>query len=130
MLLLIAMALSSCAGYALTPSESTIAALDYGSPIDQREAELSARTYFQKALKDPYSAVLEFGPVGPGYVAEPVANGGKLHYGYILDAKVNAKNSFGGYTGETLYKLVFRDTKLITVLLQKPGRYWFPISEF
>ncbi len=128
--LLVAIALSSCVGYSFTPSESTIAALDYGSPIDQQDAERGARSYFQKALKDPYSAVFEFGLVGPSYVAEPIANGGKLHHGYILDVTVNAKNSFGGFTGAVPHKLVFKDAKLITVLQQKPGPYWFPIAAF
>jgi hypothetical protein len=38
--------------------------------------------------------------------------GGKKHFGWIVPTWINAKNGFGGYTGEQLYVMFFFDDKV------------------
>lgn len=52
------------------------------------------RGWINSKLKDPYSA-----HVSLSYDQASVINEGVRIYGYSISADVNAKNSFGGYTG-------------------------------
>jgi hypothetical protein len=79
-------------------------------PVDQNAAEQTAREWLQANLKDPDSA--RYGafrqPVG-GVLALPNLNSrggqdfehyGSMRYvGWFMCGEVNAKNSYGGYTG-------------------------------
>jgi hypothetical protein len=62
-------------------------------------------------LKDPGSAQYEIGVPTKGKVFRGLLNGGDI-YGWVVDAKINAKNAFGGYTGKKLYRFVFRDSEI------------------
>ena len=88
----------------------------YGPYIRQGVAEELAKGYLSLALKDPYSAHYRFGTVKRGWLQSGALYGCKLNFGYILDVGVNAKNSFGAYTGEKLYSFLFRDGNLVDVL--------------
>jgi hypothetical protein len=77
-----------------------IASADYGSYPTNYEEKIKA--YFDARLKDPYSAHYRFGVPHKGYTY--------LHgtlraadFGYLVNVYINAKNSFGGYTGEELH---------------------------
>lgn len=101
--------LSGCAGQ---PTAEQIAALDYGPPISQEAAEAQAKEAISSRLKDPYTAQFQFGPVYQGYVTGSALEGRKLSPGYLMDVQVNARNSYGGYTGYTPYKFLFFNGKL------------------
>jgi hypothetical protein len=58
-------------------------------------------------LKDPYSAVYRFETPRRGFVKDGIFVGGKTHYGWIVSTWINAKNSFGGYTGAQLFYVMF-----------------------
>lgn len=103
----LAACLASVAGCASAPTAAEQASADYGPPIAQADAEIQAREYLRTRLKDPMSAVYEFGTVYRGWRAGGM--GRPTAYGYILEAKVNAKNAFGGYTGLKPYQFLFRN---------------------
>lgn len=125
--LIISACMTGCAEFAPRPSETELASLDFGEPVSQDFAESDAKIFFEHYLKDPYSAQIQYAHVYRGWVKEPLLNGGKLHYGYVLDVSVNAKNSFGGYVGATNFKFIFRENKVLAVLEEKSGQYWVPV---
>lgn len=62
-------------------------------------------------LKDPYSAQINFGAPYHAYLKKPlIAGGGMAWYGWAVDANINAKNSFGAYTGFRPYHVMFMFT--------------------
>ena len=108
---------NSCA--TLVPTQEQLLKADYGLPISQQDAQYQAKNFFDNYLKDPFSAVYQWGVVQTGWVREAPINGARLIYGYILDVKVNAKNSFGGYIGYTPYQFVFFNGKIKAIYGQK-----------
>lgn len=94
------------------PTAKELAAADYGSSITQSDAESKAKAFLRGTLKDPSSAEYDWGTVQRGYVRTAPIEGGKLIWGYKLDAQINAKNSFGGYTGFKPYVFMFKNGQL------------------
>ncbi|BCW90000.1 hypothetical protein sos41_31680 [Alphaproteobacteria bacterium SO-S41] len=77
-------------------------ALTAGKPVpsldEQRETAIKAR--MEMVLKDPESARYKFGPLECVRVTSGTEPGGKeLWAGVAQKFLVNAKNSFGGYSG-------------------------------
>ncbi|WP_419832801.1 hypothetical protein [Endozoicomonas atrinae] len=63
--------------------------------------------YFQSVAKDPDSVKMQMGPI-------------KLTpLGWRACARVNAKNSFGGYVGDKGYLFTYRNGKLVKMLEDK-----------
>jgi len=85
--------LMSCA---TPPSREEIINADYGNyPVNYKEI---VENYMSIRLKDPMSARYR-------YLDEPVLawyRGSPYNFGYSLCVYINAKNSFGGYTGPQL----------------------------
>jgi hypothetical protein len=97
----------SCAHPSLEERERA----DYGPyPIKYQETILSV---LQLVLKDPDSAKVEF-LRGPSPLWLRVFTQGQ--YGYGVCASVNAKNSFGGYTGRQLYVFLLRDNQVVRII--------------
>jgi hypothetical protein len=105
-ILLSASLLSACA---TAPSESDLANADYGSTSPMNYKEIIT-AYLNDNLKDPESAKIKWvrGPYR-GYFAFM----GKFNYGYIACAEVNAKNSYGGYSGATLDAFLIRNGRVV-----------------
>lgn len=74
--------------------------------------QLAIRGYMRPRLKDPYSAVYRFNTPRKGMMQDGWLAGGKKHFGWIVPTWINAKNGFGGYTGEQLYIMFFFDDKV------------------
>lgn len=92
------------AGCYHVPSPQELASADYGRYPDNYSELI--KTCLDHALKDPMSAQISFtsAPV-KGWLNKPVPKGGGIEaYGYWIDATVNAKNSYGGYTGSYPYR--------------------------
>lgn len=105
---IMAAALSTIVGCApKPPSAVAISSANYGTlPIDYKE---QIKNYFNKVLKDPYSAQFTFEAPYKGLSQDGAlssTNGGVL-YGHVVPVQVNAKNSYGGYTGNQLYVFIF-----------------------
>ena len=96
--------LCACAS---TPAAEKIATADYGDEISQIEAQAQAEKWLKSHLKDPHSAQIDWGVVQKGWTKDAPIQGGGFQFGYKLDVQVNAKNSFGGYTGYKPYIFLF-----------------------
>ena len=88
---------------AIRPSEEDLANADYGPyPVEHEEI---IKAHMSGVLKDPYSARYEFfGPPTSGW--QGVGSGRR--FGWRICATINAKNSYGGYTGAKLYYFMIR----------------------
>lgn len=95
--------LTGCAT-APTPQEQMDAY--YGPEPESFESII--KDYMRLRLKDPSSAVYEFS----GRPSKMWAGGGlagKREFGWGICTSINAKNSFGGYTGAKKYFFIIRD---------------------
>ena len=63
-------------------------------------------------LKDPFSARYNFGQPQKGVSQDGWARGGKKHFGWIVPVSINAKNSYGGYTGDKQYYFFLSDGQI------------------
>ncbi|MNG29852.1 hypothetical protein D3C84_1153510 [compost metagenome] len=66
--LFIVLTLAILAGCASGPTSQQIANADYGTPIDQEQAETRVKEYFNGTLKAPYSAQYQFSKEEKGYI--------------------------------------------------------------
>ncbi len=102
------------------PSAEQLANADYGEPISEQEARAKAERWVRSILKDPESARFQWDRFGQGWVSNGLLNGGGYTYGYLLLGRVNARNSFGGYTGDRNYKFIFRDGEIVGAWGERP----------
>lgn len=119
--LVCAITAASLAGCAAAPvTQSELAAADYGAPQSQDQAVAAAVSWLESYLKDPYSAHYTWQPIYKGIVTTSMLDGGRHLPGYILDGTVNAKNSYGGYTGAQDFQFLIRDGKVLSVSKRDP----------
>lgn len=101
-----ALAVSACA---TLPSPVEIESAEIGPYPSNYEALVKA--FYAVQLKDPESAMYR-GFTQPKRMAiGDRINGAKI--GYLVCATVNARNSFGGYTGYKTDAFLIRDEKLV-----------------
>lgn len=85
-------------GCVTTPSQETLAAVDYGPTPSHDLSRQQIEYAIKQVLKDPDSLqIRNFQYTGTGW-----AGGGlltKRYYGHKYSFEANAKNSFGGYVG-------------------------------
>lgn len=89
------------------PSQVAISNADYGTlPADYQQ---QIKSHMASILKDPESARYSFEPPFKGYSQDGSlsSTSGGVMYGQIVGVQVNAKNSYGGYTGNQLYVFMF-----------------------
>ncbi len=109
LLLMVASVLSGCA---TPPTAAEIAKIDYGSyPYEYKK---NIERYLDIVLKDPGSKQIEFmrEPRATYSKASPMF-GGRLSVGYAVCAYVNARNSYGGYTGAKLAWFLIKNDQVI-----------------
>ncbi len=102
-------------GCASAPTADELNNADYGKPISIQNAEKKALSFLDGILKDPESSKVKWGAFSTSWIRKPIIRGGQLVFGYKLGAKINSKNSYGGYTGYKPYIFMFRNEKLILV---------------
>lgn len=112
------------------PTAEQLANADYGTPISQVDAEAKATTWLRSVLKDPESAQIDWGQVEKGWARHAPIDGGGLIFGYKMDAQINARNSFGGYTGYKPYLFMFKDGELKNVWGQQTLRSGYASSDY
>lgn len=98
----ITVALQGCAGAfePLPPNTS------FGTP--PADIETPVRAHFEQTLKDPESARFRFGSPLKAHANWGILDGAKIRWvGYMVPIEVNAKNSYGGYTGYKQYMALF-----------------------
>jgi len=86
----------------------------YGPPLSDSEAIALTRKYFSRVLIDPDSLKLN--------CSQDIAKGWARNnqfdeptYGYLVWCQVNAKNQFGGYTGNQDYVVVVNGSNVFAV---------------
>jgi hypothetical protein len=97
----------SLAGCVTPPTQQQIESADYGTyPGEYKEV---ITKYMRHRLKDPDSAKYEFlNAPKEGW------NGmGGKHFGYVVCAAINARNSYGGYTGAQLSYFMIKNGLVI-----------------
>jgi hypothetical protein len=96
--------LTGCA----TLSPEKLASADCG-PYPENYEEI-VKAWMQQTLKDPYTAHLQVkSPPAKGAFERGLAYGGGYLFGWKVYANINAKNSYGGYTGNKLWYILIRD---------------------
>jgi hypothetical protein len=105
---------AGCGGLPRTPQGKEATPADVGPFPTNHQALFAA--YLTSTLKDPYSAQVQH-LAGPAQWVKPSSWGSSVStYGWGACYAVNAKNSFGGYTGARWYVAVYRDDRLVTVI--------------
>jgi hypothetical protein len=105
-----ALVLCSCANATIGPQES--AAANFGALPKNYQTVIRGYMSMPGRLKDPYTAVYRFEAPRKGFAQDGALAGGKRHYGWIVPTWINAKNSFGGYTGVQLYVMFLFEGKV------------------
>ena len=67
-----------------------------------KDYQQQIKALISPGLKDPYSAVFRFEAPRRAFTQDGALRGGRKYYGFVVPTYVNAKNGFGGYTGEEL----------------------------
>ncbi|MGP3038387.1 hypothetical protein [Serratia nevei] len=112
--ILASLAMSGCSSQQ-PPSQAQISSASYGElPKDYQE---KIKNHFNSTLKDPYSAQYKFMPTFKGYSQDGQwsPSGGKVTFGWVSPVLVNAKNSYGGYTGDQKYVFIFSGGEMYDV---------------
>ncbi|WP_137165392.1 hypothetical protein [Salinimonas lutimaris] len=107
--------LSGCAG---VPTQQEVANADYGVYPSSHESVV--KNYYMMTLKDPASAQYQ-------RVSNPQKTwlGNRIDgvtYGYLVCVTLNAKNSFGAYTGYQTDGLLIRNGKVAKYI--EDGNWW------
>lgn len=106
---------SGCA--TIDPNSPEIAAAaakaGFGEPPAATWQE-TIKDFMELRLKDPSSAQYKFGTPEKGWITKPPISGGGLDLtGWMVAVAINAKNSYGGYTGYKDYRFLWRDGRII-----------------
>jgi len=111
--------LSGCA----TVSKQEAMTADFGPLPAGYQDEIKA--FISPKLKDPYSAVYDFGIPRKGAARDGLIFGCGKHYGWIIPVGINAKNSFGGYTGEQQFIFMLSEGRVsdITTMMGQMASY-------
>jgi len=108
--------LASCAS---APTRQELISADYGRVMLQDECELQVKNIMGNSLKDPNSASYSFSNcIKMGFGSIPIM-GIPKQFGYGVTVGINAKNSFGAYTGKKQYQFLFKNGSVIRKT--KPG---------
>ena len=114
-LISIGLLLSLCTGCVTMPTQEEIAAFDYGTSLTI-DHEKVIKEHFENVLFDPYSAHYNIEAPQKYWYKESPLLGNKIYAGYMVFAKVNAKNRMGGYTGMKEYGFLFKNNQIIKVM--------------
>jgi uncharacterized protein YceK len=105
--------LVGCSSVPVEQVQAEAAKIGYGEPLPSNWQDM-VKNYIAASLKDPMSAVYQFGEPAQGMIQKaPIRGGGLDVTGYLVSVLVNAKNSYGGYTGFKEYQFLIRDGKII-----------------
>tara|TARA_B100000029_G_C17229186_1_gene834681 strand:- start:168 stop:575 length:408 start_codon:yes stop_codon:yes gene_type:complete len=121
--------LASCASI---PNEDDISKADYGLAVSFSDCESQATEFISNRMKDPSSAKFVDFECYRGYEGSVPLAGVSITYGYRFYGQVNAKNSFGGYTGYTPFAGIVRDDGngpvVVRYCITDNSRICFPYS--
>ena len=105
-------ATAALAAVVLSACASAFSPLPEGSifPPPPANADAMVKVHFESILKDPDSARYKVSPPYKAFANYSLVEGGGLRWkGYAVDVQVNAKNSYGGYTGFKPYIVLINE---------------------
>lgn len=110
----IVLLLMSCASM---PTQQELASADYGEYPYSYEQII--KSYLEQRLKDPYSA--EYRHI-KGPEKRWAGFFGRSNYGYSVCYKINAKNSFGGFTGYKTHNFMIYNSQVVQHIYESGER--------
>lgn len=96
-------------GCASAPTELEIQNANYGQEVDISTCIDVAQRFIRNKMKDPNSALFTDVKCYQGWEGNVPIAGVYATYGYRFVGNVNAKNSYGGYTGYSPFSGIVRD---------------------
>lgn len=106
-------------GCARQPYQQPAANSKFGSPPASAVYEKEIKSHFEATLKDPYSAHYKFMKPYKAYSNSWVSGKQTYWQGWAVQVSVNAKNSYGGYTGAQEYVFAFTGNKIFSFFEEK-----------
>jgi hypothetical protein len=104
-------ALFLLAGCETVPDATAV--VDHGPPPTGQTAAIT-RTFLESMLKDAESARYQFpDTVEPVTLKAGALSGKQSIHGWRADVMVNARNSFGGYTGWQHWAFIIREGRVV-----------------
>lgn len=104
------LALPSC-GLVPYPSNEEIMSAQLGPAPTATEVRAGVDGALDALLKDPYSKMVNYGTPQKGFYRMPFSASDK--YAWLVPCEVNAKNSYGGYTGHKRWVFFFLRSKVV-----------------
>ena len=108
------------AGCAQGPSPRETADADYGAPLSTNYRQ-TIRDHMDPIFFFRGTAQYRFTKPYPGWLRDSDGTGSEIHYGYKVDALINARKPNGKYIGFQPYTFLFRDNRLIRELSPETG---------
>ncbi|QGX91265.1 hypothetical protein EFZ10_06250 [Tatumella sp. TA1] len=105
--IILALCFSILVGCVSSPPTDEISKADFGN-LPSNHQDL-VKEKLGTTLKDPYSAHYNFGLVGKAWCK----SGFTTYYGWLIPVTVNAKNSYGGYVGNTPMAFLYTKGQVI-----------------
>lgn len=109
----VALSLFGCQTWSLPPDPpaETILKANYGGYPNDYQKDIM--NYMTNYLKDPSTALYKFSKPTKAYLL--LSNQNEPIYGYVVYADINAKNSYGGYTGYQRYVYIVNQQQNLVV---------------
>lgn len=115
-IVLVLLLLSGCA---TAPTPQELAGFDYGPRPDRSDGVAMIEARIKSTLKDPDSARFTWpNDFRSGWYQRPF---GQRYFGWITCGTVNAKNSYGGYVGQSAAVGVIRNGAVIETNVDPGG---------
>lgn len=118
--------ISIVSGCATGPTKEELANADFGKNLNEKECQVIAQDFISKKLKDPDSAKFAFAnKCEKGFTSSVPILGLPIAYGWMQKGEVNAKNSFGGYTGFSKFMVLMKDGKPVRYCMETSSQNCF-----
>ncbi|MBK0003175.1 hypothetical protein [Erwinia sp. S38] len=110
LVLIFSLLLYACA--ATPPSQMQLHSADYGELPENYQQQV--KNWWGTMLKDPYSAQYTFGKPSKAWFKDGILaeSGGAMRFGWLIPITVNAKNSYGAYTGLEAHTVFYSHGKI------------------
>jgi len=94
------------------PSKIEMDAADYGQLPNDYQQQI--KDWWSNRLKDPYSSKFTFSTPEKAWFKDGILaeSGGAIRYGWIIPITLNAKNSYGAYTGIESHTMFYSHGKI------------------
>ena len=123
LIVLVGVLVGACAS---GPTPQQLQTADYGSEISASDAEVMVRSWFDEVLKDAESARYKFSTPTTGWQKPDASVWGDTFFGYRVEVKVNARNSYGGYGGYEDWVFLIHDGRFVAIMHRENGM-WIPV---